>query len=87
MRISSIANGSTTSRQISRAIVREWNTLRNITKSEGIAVFVSGEYGHTFAAYASEWRGDYALDAWAWFDAPAEARLYVLRHIGIVLPL
>jgi hypothetical protein len=78
-----------TSRQISRAIARAWRFLRHAGDNrpeEGIAVFVDGDPSAIFVAYTTEWRGDYALDAWAWFSTPREARLYVLRHLGVLLP-
>ena len=70
------------SRRIARILVKNFNSWKSCPPYWRIRVAETGTY--SYASYC-EWRSDYADWTLKWFNDVQEAKMFVLKHLGINL--
>lgn len=75
-------------RQVARVLLKDWRYWQSCRTDFQVRVVREyykwwGETHMTAHASIAEYRADYLDETWAWFDNPAAARRFCIRHLGL----
>lgn len=75
-------------RQVARVLLKDWRYRQRCRTGERVRVVKHyyEQFGETCmyaSASTTEYRTDYLNETWAWFDNPADAQRFCIKHLGL----